>query len=93
MTNTIEEAIRVFNLSPLEEYYLDSNNRIRARGFFYDEDTGIFINEFGLLDYELPVIEEGQERVRDILGFKVERPKQIFLNETMEFECIEEAVA
>ena len=59
----------------------------------FDEDTGIYINEFGILDYEAPVMKKGQESVRNILGMKIERPKHIFLNESMELQFIEEAVA
>lgn len=94
MNEIIKEAIRTYNLSSLEEYYLDKENRVRARGFVYDEDTGIFLNEYGLLEYSPPILEEGQEEVRAIFGFKVERPALLYLTKIVEPAIIkEEAVA
>lgn len=96
MNDIILEATLKFDLSPLEDYYIDDNNRIRARGFIYDEDTGIFINEYGLLEIEEPRIEENNERVREILDFKVEIPIQVFsLDGIQDFEIkvLETAVA
>jgi len=93
MNEIIEEAIRTFNLSSLEEYYFDGADRLRARGFMYDEDTGIFINEYGLLQYEEAQLEKGQEAVRAILDFTIEIPLPLFITETMEPEVLTEAVA
>lgn len=96
MDEIILEATLKFNLSPLEDYYIDSNNRIRARGFIYDEDTGIFLNEYGLLEIEEPRIEDNKERIREIFDFRVELPIQVFSLDgihDLEMEVLEHAVA
>ena len=74
MIEIIKEAIETFNLSSLEEFYLDEDRKLRARGFIYDEYTGIYVNEFGLLDFEKPLLEQGQEPVREILDLNVKKP-------------------
>ena len=93
MNEIIEEAIRTFNLSSLEEYYFDDTDRLRARGFMYDEETGIFLNDYGLLEYNKPVLEKGQEAVIEILNFRVEIPTPLLIEEIMEPEVLTEAVA
>lgn len=92
MIDLIQEAIETFNLSKLEEYYLDANNKLRARGFIYDEYTGIYLNEFGLLDFEEPVLDKGQEPVRAIFDFSIE-PSVVV--DSLEFNTVllQEAVA
>lgn len=74
MIEIINEAIETFNLSSLEEYYLDQDNKLRARGFIYDEYTGIHLNEYGLLDFETPILGQGQEAVRQIFDFNAHIP-------------------
>lgn len=96
MDDIILEAIFKFDLSHLEDYYVDTDNRIRARGFIYDEDTGIFINEYGLLELEEPRLEDNKENVREILDFSVEVPIQVFSLDgiqDLEMEVLEPAVA
>lgn len=96
MNDIILEAIFKFDLSHLEDYYVDSDNRIRARGFIYDEDTGIFINEYGLLELEEPRLLDNSENIREILDFRVEVPTQVFsLDGVLDFELeeLESAVA
>lgn len=93
MNKIIEEAIETFNLTKLEEYYLDSNNRIRARGFIYDECTGIFLNECGLLEFEAPILEEGKEGIREIFNFKIEESISFVQTEMAEASILEKAVA
>jgi hypothetical protein len=80
-------------LSSLEEYYFDSAYRLRARGFIYDEETGIFLNDYGLLEYKKPVLEKGQEAVREIFNFTVEVSIEPLVEEILEPEIIAEAVA
>lgn len=96
MEEIIEVAILKFNLSSLEDYYMDDNNRLRARGFIYDEDTGVFLNEYGLLEIEEPRIEGNKEKVREIFNFKAERPILELASELyipVEPNVFEEAVA
>lgn len=92
MNEIIREAIETFNLSSQEEYYFDENKKLRARGFIYDEYTGIYVNEYGLLDFEKPVLEQGQEGVRVILSFSVEEPVRVN-NLELESVLLQEAVA
>ncbi len=96
MDQIIEVAIVKFNLSSLEDYYFDEEHRLRARGFIYDEDTGVFLNKYGLLEIEEPRIEENKEKVREIFNFKAERPILELASElysTVESNLLEEAVA
>lgn len=96
MIEIIQEAITTFNLSSLEEYYIDSDNRIRARGFIYDEDTGIFVNENGLLELGVIQFTDNQERVRELFRFEAQKPISIISLDTTVIEekiALEEAVA
>ncbi len=96
MSEIIEAIILEFNLSPLEDYYLDKENRLRARGFIYDEDTGIFMNEYGLFELESPRIEENKELVREIFDIRVEVPLlHLSMGKVTSFEPVvkEESVA
>lgn len=93
MNEIIEEAIITFRLDSSEEYYFDESDRLRARGFMYDEDTGIYLNEYGLLLYEEPILEKDQEAIRELLNFSVNIAEKLLLTEITESELIVEAVA
>lgn len=85
----ILEAIEVYNLSSLEEFYFDENYRLRARGFIYDEDTGIFVNEYGQLELGVANNKNSIGDVRTILNFSQGAPKKRLLRKTKKAQLLQ----
>ena len=74
METILKKASLKYNLSDDEEYYFDSQNRLRVRGFFYDEFTGVCADLEGNLSYKPQLLNGDLYSVRSEL--QIARPIQ-----------------
>jgi len=89
MNKIIQKAILEYNLEG-EEYYLDHTNSIRARGFFYDEDTGLYVDSTGHIKKRSALLYNDQLDVRQVLDLC---PLSPFENIEQDIEVVQAVLA